>query len=85
MTRSITKSGLSNMPPVLALDGPSGAGKGTIGQLCAYIFGGIIWTVARSIARCRGSALKNSVCLKMCAVLVTLADANAALFRNQAW
>lgn len=27
------------LPPVLALDGPSGAGKGTIGQLCAVKFG----------------------------------------------
>jgi len=29
----------SFLPPVLALDGPSGAGKGTIGQLCAHKFG----------------------------------------------
>jgi cytidylate kinase len=27
------------LPPVLALDGPSGSGKGTIGQLCAQKFG----------------------------------------------
>jgi cytidylate kinase len=27
------------LPPVLALDGPSGSGKGTIGQLCAAHFG----------------------------------------------
>ena len=27
------------LPPVLALDGPSGSGKGTIGQLCALEFG----------------------------------------------
>lgn len=29
----------SDLPPVLALDGPSGSGKGTIGQLCAAEFG----------------------------------------------
>jgi len=29
----------SNLPPVLAIDGPSGSGKGTIGQLCAVEFG----------------------------------------------
>lgn len=30
---------MSSSIPVLALDGPSGAGKGTIGQLCAHKFG----------------------------------------------
>jgi len=29
---------ISNLPPVLALDGPSGSGKGTIGQICASKF-----------------------------------------------
>lgn len=29
----------NDLPPVLALDGPSGSGKGTIGQLCAHEFG----------------------------------------------
>ena len=28
----------AELPPVLALDGPSGSGKGTIGQLCAHHF-----------------------------------------------
>jgi len=30
---------MSSSIPILALDGPSGAGKGTIGQLCAHKFG----------------------------------------------
>lgn len=34
-----TKEKISELPPVLTLDGPSGSGKGTIGQLCAANFG----------------------------------------------
>lgn len=50
-----------SLPPVLALDGPSGSGKGTIGQLCAHEFG---WHYLDSGAIYRAlawSALKNSV------------------------
>lgn len=55
-----SQRGLS-LPPVLALDGPSGSGKGTIGQLCAHEFG---WHYLDSGAIYRAlawSALKNSV------------------------
>ena len=40
-------------PPVLTLDGPSGAGKGTIGQLCSLKFG---WHYLDSGAIYRGLA-----------------------------
>ncbi|MEM7359300.1 MAG: (d)CMP kinase [Pseudomonadota bacterium] len=42
-----------NPPPVLALDGPSGSGKGTIGQICASEFG---WHYLDSGAIYRGLA-----------------------------
>lgn len=41
------------LPPVLTLDGPSGSGKGTIGQLCALKFG---WHYLDSGAIYRGLA-----------------------------
>lgn len=41
------------LPPVLALDGPSGAGKGTIGQICTVKFG---WHYLDSGAIYRGLA-----------------------------
>jgi len=41
------------LPPVLALDGPSGSGKGTIGQICALRFG---WHYLDSGAIYRGLA-----------------------------
>ena len=44
---------LNILSPVLALDGPSGAGKGTIGQLCALEFG---WHYLDSGAIYRGLA-----------------------------
>ncbi len=43
----------SNLPPVLALDGPSGSGKGTIGQICSLRFG---WHYLDSGAIYRGLA-----------------------------
>ena len=44
---------VSDLPPVLTLDGPSGAGKGTIGQLCSLKFG---WHYLDSGAIYRGLA-----------------------------
>ena len=43
----------TSLPPVLALDGPSGAGKGTIGQICSLKFG---WHYLDSGAIYRGLA-----------------------------
>ena len=43
----------SNLPPVLALDGPSGSGKGTVGQMCAAKLG---WHYLDSGAIYRGLA-----------------------------
>jgi len=62
------------LPPVLALDGPSGAGKGTIGQLCALKFG---WHYLDSGAIYRGLgwlANAEGVCSDDIAGLVSLAD-----------
>ncbi|GGZ99431.1 cytidylate kinase [Arenicella chitinivorans] len=62
------------MPPVLALDGPSGSGKGTIGQICALKFG---WHYLDSGAIYRGLAwLANSksVAADDVAGLVALAE-----------
>ena len=42
-----------NLPPVLALDGPSGSGKGTVGQMCAARLG---WHYLDSGAIYRGLA-----------------------------
>jgi cytidylate kinase len=61
-------------PPVLALDGPSGSGKGTIGQLCAHEFG---WHYLDSGAIYRAlawTALNNGVDNTDVAALVKLAD-----------
>jgi cytidylate kinase len=44
---------VTSLPPVLTLDGPSGAGKGTIGQRCSLIFG---WHYLDSGAIYRGLA-----------------------------
>lgn len=44
---------MTSLPPVLTLDGPSGAGKGTIGQLCSLKFG---WHYLDSGAIYRGLA-----------------------------
>ncbi len=65
---------MSNLPPVLALDGPSGAGKGTIGQLCAIKFG---WHYLDSGAIYRGLgwlAESERVELNDVPALVQLAD-----------
>jgi len=65
---------MSNLPPVLALDGPSGAGKGTVGQLCAIKFG---WHYLDSGAIYRGLgwlAESESVELNDVPSLVRLAD-----------
>ena len=62
------------LPPVLALDGPSGSGKGTIGQLCAHEFG---WHYLDSGAIYRAlawSALTQKVDDDDIAGLVALAD-----------
>jgi len=62
------------LPPVLALDGPSGAGKGTIGQICSLKFG---WHYLDSGAIYRGlSWLANSqdIALDDVTSLVRLAD-----------
>jgi len=62
------------LPPVLALDGPSGAGKGTIGQICSLKFG---WHYLDSGAIYRGlSWLANSqdIGLDDVTSLVRLAD-----------
>ncbi|WP_189398424.1 (d)CMP kinase [Arenicella chitinivorans] len=62
------------LPPVLALDGPSGSGKGTIGQICALKFG---WHYLDSGAIYRGLAwLANSksVAADDVAGLVALAE-----------
>ena len=64
-----------NAVPVLALDGPSGAGKGTIGQLCAAHFG---WSYLDSGAIYRALswlATENSVSPDNVVELVALADA----------
>jgi len=64
----------SLLPPVLALDGPSGAGKGTIGQLCAHKFG---WHYLDSGAIYRGLswlANQHKVSPDDVAGLVALAD-----------
>ena len=64
-----------NAVPVLALDGPSGAGKGTIGQLCAAHFG---WSYLDSGAIYRALswlAKENSVSPDNVVELVALADA----------
>ena len=64
-----------NAVPVLALDGPSGAGKGTIGQLCAAHFG---WSYLDSGAIYRALswlATENSVSSDNVVELVALADA----------
>jgi len=61
-------------PPVLALDGPSGAGKGTIGQICAVKFG---WHYLDSGAIYRGLgwlASNQGVSLDNVNSLVALAD-----------
>jgi len=50
---SAASSAIEKLPPVLALDGPSGSGKGTIGQLCALHFG---WHYLDSGAIYRGLA-----------------------------
>jgi len=50
---STNKQNDDNQPPVLALDGPSGSGKGTIGQRCALQFG---WHYLDSGAIYRGLA-----------------------------
>ncbi len=62
------------LPPVLALDGPSGAGKGTIGQICSLKFG---WHYLDSGAIYRGLgwlASSQGVALDDVASLVRLAD-----------
>jgi cytidylate kinase len=63
-----------NLPPVLALDGPSGAGKGTIGQICSLKFG---WHYLDSGAIYRGLAwlaTNQGVSLDDVSSLVALAD-----------
>ncbi len=63
-----------NPVPVLALDGPSGSGKGTIGQLCAHEFG---WHYLDSGAIYRAlawSALHKGVDTADVEGLVSLAD-----------
>jgi cytidylate kinase len=63
-----------NQAPVLALDGPSGAGKGTIGQMCALKFG---WHYLDSGAIYRGLAWlagNQGVSLDDVSSLVMLAD-----------
>lgn len=63
-----------NLPPVLALDGPSGSGKGTIGQLCAVEFG---WHYLDSGAIYRGlawAAKQANVSIDDVDGLVKLAD-----------
>ena len=66
--------GRQGVAPVLALDGPSGAGKGTIGQICSLKFG---WHYLDSGAIYRGLAwlAKNqSVSFDDVTSLVSLAD-----------
>lgn len=48
-----SNSSENTLPPVLTLDGPSGSGKGTIGQICALRFG---WHYLDSGAIYRGLA-----------------------------
>lgn len=63
------------LPPVLALDGPSGSGKGTIGQICALKFG---WHYLDSGAIYRGLAWlakDQSVAIDDVEALVQLANA----------
>lgn len=65
---------VSDLPPVLTLDGPSGAGKGTIGQLCSLKFG---WHYLDSGAIYRGLAWlaqDQKVATSDIASLVSLAD-----------
>jgi len=66
---------ISNLPPVLALDGPSGSGKGTIGQICASKFA---WHYLDSGAIYRGLswlASSNGVASDDVDALVELANA----------
>ena len=77
MTQNNSQSSLPPVlvPPVLALDGPSGSGKGTIGQLCAHEFG---WHYLDSGAIYRAlawTALNAKVAEDDVAGLVRLADA----------
>ena len=64
----------NKLPPVLALDGPSGAGKGTVGQRCAaqlawhYLDSGAIYRALAWAAGQAGVAASNE------AELVDLAD-----------
>ena len=63
-----------NSFPVLALDGPSGAGKGTVGQMCAHTLG---WHYLDSGAIYRALswlAKENSVSSDDVSALVDLAD-----------
>jgi len=53
------------LPPVLALDGPSGSGKGTIGQICAlkfdwhYLDSGAIYRGLAWLARSQGVSYED--------------------------
>lgn len=70
----LTLSAKTAHAPVLALDGPSGSGKGTIGQLCAHQFG---WHYLDSGAIYRGLAWlaqDQGVAAQDVAGLVALAD-----------
>lgn len=65
---------VNKLPPVLALDGPSGSGKGTIGQICARRFA---WHYLDSGAIYRGLAWlakDQQVASDDVAALVELAD-----------